>query len=144
MPAAKIINKFGNLTGWNNTAVNLFGRTLEGIDMFKYTDNVNINVEYGAGGMPVGKSRGNYKAEATISMYFEESVALQKSLPQGMRLQDIPDFDIPVTYEHEGSIYTDVIRNCSFSTNGREGRNDQGKMVMEYPLVPSHIDYNVS
>lgn len=140
---ARIINKFGNLTGWNNTTVNLFGRELEGIDAFSYKDDENINVEYGAGKYPVGKSRGNYKSEASISLYFEEAVALQKQLPKGMRLQDIPDFDIPVTYEHEGSIYTDIIRNCSFKNNGHEGKNGEGKMTMNYELVPSHIDYNV-
>ena len=140
---AKLINKFGTLTGWNQTALNLFGRELEGITAFKYSDDENINVEYGAGKYPVGKSRGDYKATASITMYFEESVALQRQLPKGMRLQDIPDFDVPVTYEHEGSVYTDIIRNCSFKSSGHEGKSGEGKMTMEYELVPSHIDYNV-
>jgi hypothetical protein len=139
----KIVNKFGNLTGWNNSAVNLFGRELEGIDAFKYSDEENIQMEYGAGKYPVGTSSGNYKADASISLYFEENVALLKSLPKGMRIQEIPAFDLPVTYEHDGSIYTDIVRNCRFKSNGRDGKNDQGKMVMEYPLVCSHIDYNV-
>ena len=60
-----------------------------------------------------------------------------------MRIQEIPDFDIPVSYEYQGTVYTDIIRNCSFANNGREGKNGEGKMVMEYTLVCTHIDYNV-
>ncbi|SHJ76007.1 hypothetical protein SAMN02745146_0095 [Hymenobacter daecheongensis DSM 21074] len=143
MPKPKIINLFGTLTGWNNTNVNLFGRDLEGIEAFKYSDSTEIDVAYGAGGMPIGKTRGNYKAEASISLYVEEVIAIQKQLPKGMRFQDIPDFDVPVTFEHQGSLYTDVVRNCSFKDNGKESKNGEGKMVREYTLVPSHIDYNV-
>lgn len=141
--AQKIINRFGTLIGWNNTSVNLFGRTLEGIDAFKYTDSENMNMEYGAGKYPVGISEGNYKAEASISLYLEENIALLKSLPKGTRIQEIPPFDLPVAYEYNGAVYTDIVRNCRFTTNGRDGKNDQGKFVMEYPLVCSHIDYNV-
>jgi hypothetical protein len=140
---AKIINKFGTLTGWNNAAVNLFGRELEGIEAFSYKDDLDIGVAYGGGPYPIGKTRGQYKAEATITLLFEESVALQKQLPKGMRLQDIPDFDVPVTFEHEGSFYTDIIRNCSFKNNGRECKSGEGKMAMEFDLVPSHIEWNV-
>ncbi len=140
---ATIINKFGTLTGWNNTAVNLFGRELEGIEAFKYNDDEDVQVAYGAGKYPIGKARSNYKADASITLYFEEVVAIQKQLPKGLRLQDIPDFDIPVSYEHDGSIYTDIIRNCSFKNSGHEGKSGDGKMTMEYNLVPTHIDYNV-
>ncbi len=143
MPKAKIINKFGTLVGWNNSSLNLFGRDVEGIDSIKYTDEIDIGVAFGAGYMPVGKTRGNYTCAAEISLYFEEITAILKSLPLGMRLQEIPDFDVPVSYEYQGSIYNDVIRNCSFKNNGRETKNGEGKIVMAYTLVPSHIDYNV-
>lgn len=140
---ARIINHFGTLTGWNNTDVNLFGRDLEGIEAFKYGDDEEHAVAYGAGKMPIGKTKGNYKADASLTLYVEEVMALQKSLPPGFRLQDIPDFDVPVTYEHNGTVYIDVIRNCSFTDNGREGKNGEGKMVREYKLCPTHIDWNV-
>ena len=140
---SRIINKFGNMVGWNNITVVLFGRELEGFDSVKYSDKEEVAVVHGAGKYPVGKSRGNYTAEAEISLYFEESTALLRSLPAGSRLQDIPDFDLIVVYEYQGSIYTDIIRNCTFTANGREAKNGEGKMVMVYPLVPSHIDYNV-
>ena len=143
MPALKIINKFGTLTGWNNTSVNLFGRDLEGIDSFKYADEEDISVAHGAGKYPIGKTRGNYSATASLSLYFEEVTAILKQLPAGTRIQDIPDFDVTVAYEFGGTIYKDIIRNCSFKNNGRESKNGEGKIVMEYTLIPSHIDYNL-
>jgi hypothetical protein len=139
----KIINKFGTLTGWNNITTNLFGRDLEGIESVKYGDEMDIGVAHGAGNMPIGKTRGNYTATSSISLYFEESTAIITSLPPGTRLQDIPDFDITVAYEFKGATYKDIIRNCSFKNNGREVKNGEGKIVTEYTLVPSHIDYNV-
>lgn len=143
MAKAKIINKFGTMLGWNNMSLNLFGRELEGFDSLKYSDKENHGLVFGGGKYAVGKSKGNYEPEASISLYIEENIALLRSLPKGMRLQEIPDFDIPVSYEYQGSIYTDIIRNCSFTSNGRETKNGEGKMVMEYPLCCTHIDYNV-
>lgn len=143
MAKPKIINKFGTVLGWNNITVNLFGRELEGIVSIKYGDEEDHAVAHGAGKFPVGKTRGNYTATAEIELYVEETVALQRSLPAGMRLQEIPDFDIPVTYEYQGNMMTDIIRNCSFKDNGRESKNGEGKIVKAFTLVPSHIDWDV-
>lgn len=144
MPRARIANKFGTMIGWNNVTVNLFGRELEGIDSVKYTDKEDHTMVRGAGKMPIGKSKGNYEVDAaSLSLYIEENIALLKSLPKGVRLQEIPDFDIPVSYEYQGSVYTDIMRNCSFTNNGRESKNGEGKIVMEYNLSCTHIDYNV-
>lgn len=140
---ARLINKFGTLTGWNDTTVNVFGRDLEGIEAFKYTDSEDIGLAFGAGKYAIGKTRGNYEAQASMTLYYEEVVAIQKQLPAGTRFQDIPDFDVAVVYEHNGSIYKDIIRNCSFKNNGKEGKSGEGKMTMEYELVCTHIDYNV-
>ncbi len=140
---ARIINRFGTLTGWNNTTVNLLGRDLEGIEAFKYGDSEEHEVAYGAGKMPIGKTKGNYKVEAALTLYVEEVISLQKQLPPGFRLQDLPDFDVPVVYEYNGTVYRDLIRNCSFTDNGRESKNGEGKMVREYALCCTHIDWNV-
>lgn len=141
--ATRLINKFGTLTGWNNVTINLFGRDLEGIEAYKYEDDEDIQVAYGAGKMPIGKARSNYKADASITLYVEEVMAIQKQLPKGMRFQDIPDFDVEVVFEHDSTIYKDRIKNCSFKNNGKEGKSGDGKMTREYALVPTHIEYNV-
>lgn len=143
MAQQKIINKFGTLIGWNNMSFPLFGRNVEGIAKVSYTDNQEMNNEYGQGHMPIGQSVGNYEAQAGVDLYKEEVIAIQKSLPKGKRMQDAAPFDFPIVYEFNGEIYKDVIRNCRFKNNGAEVSQGDGKIVTSYDLLCSHIDYNV-
>lgn len=143
MARPRLINKFGTLIGWNSATFNMFGREVEGIEQVKYEDEMSIDVAYGAGNKPIGKTKGNYKATASMNLYIEELIALQQQLPAGSNLYDLPDFDVVVQYEFNGNNYTDIIRNCSISKNPRETKNGEGKIVCEITLVPSHIDWNV-
>lgn len=135
----RIKNRYGTLTGWNNVTVHLLGRDLDGITEIEYTDEQEINAEYGAGDTPVGHSVGNYSAKASISLLVEELRALQKSLPAGTRMQDIPPFDIPVEFEHNGLFTTDVIKGVRFKNNGRAIKQGDGKVVQKIDLVPLEI-----
>jgi hypothetical protein len=138
-----VVNKFGEMNGWNSIKVNLFGRDVEGITGVKYNDNVVKENVYGAGNMPVGRSRGNYSAEASITIYKEEADALRWASP--VRLQEIAPFDIVVQYvSPSGAIQTDVLRNCEFTNDGVEATQADGSLTTEYVLILSHIDYNVA
>jgi hypothetical protein len=143
MARPKIVNKFGTLLGWNNITFNILGREIEGIDEIEYSEEEEVGVAHGAGKMPIGKTRGNYKASSSIGLYAEEIISLQQQLPKGSRLSDIPDFDATVTYEFNGTVYTDIIRNCTYSKNMRSVKNGDGKIVNKFDLVPSHMDWNV-
>lgn len=125
--------------------VNMLGRSVDGFSSIEYSDIVEKQDNFGAGGMPNNRGVGNYSATAKITLYQFEIVALQKALA-GKRLQDIPMFDITVTYLPEGSdeLVTDVIRNCEFKTNGRA--LSQGDMMSQhdFELITSHIVWNGS
>ena len=69
---ATIINRFGQMTGWNNIVVNMLSRDVEGITELAYDDNVKKEHAYGAGKFPVGRGEGNYEAKASITLYKEE------------------------------------------------------------------------
>ena len=144
--ASTIINQFGQMVGWNDITVNLLGRDLEGITEIEYGDESEMNNEYGAGEYPIGRSKGNYSATASITVYEEELKALEKSLPivggRRQRMQEIPAFDIAVTYEYGDNIITDVIRNCKFKNTGKVGKQNEGKMTKKLDLLTSHIEYN--
>lgn len=140
---ARIINRFGTLIGWNDITVNLFGRDLEGITGVTYTDDQEMENAYGRGAYPQGQEIRNYTAEATLTLRLEEVLALQQSLPRGSRLQEIPGFDMVVSYEYQGSVYSDVVKNCRFKNNGREAAQGDGSMVVEFDLLCSHIEWNV-
>ena len=87
--ANKITNYLGKLIGWNQTTVNILGRDVVGIEEFEYSDSTKKENAYGAGGMPVGSTEGNYEAKFSLSLYVEEENAIQAALPPGKRFQDI-------------------------------------------------------
>ena len=141
---ATIINKFGIMQGWNSILCNLLGRDVEGFTSIKYTDEVAKENVKGGGGFPIGRSRSNYEAEASIALYKEEVDAIRLSLPKGKRLQDIAPFDITIDYvDNDGIITRDRIRNCEFTNSGVEASQGDGTISMEYKLIISHIEYNV-
>ena len=101
MAQVRLINRYGSVMGWNKISAKLFGRFLEGITEISYDDEEDQELVYGAGGKPIGKGKGNYKPKASITLTEEERRAIMESLPPGMRLQDIPDFDITVSYTYQ-------------------------------------------
>lgn len=132
------------MQGWNSITANMLGRDVEGFLAIKYTDNWEKQNVKGGGGFPIGRSRSNYEAEASITLYKEEVDALRLSLPKGKRLQDIAPFDIVVQYATaDGAILKDVIRNCEFTNDGFEPAQGDGTLSTEYKLIVSHIEFNV-
>lgn len=141
-----IVNSFGKLTGWNSITLRLFGRDVVGIRRVQYNDEQAITNAYGAGKMPVGEEEGNYSATAAIDLLNEEVFAIQNALPPGMRIQDIPPFDIVVQYEYGATNLlkrTDIIHNCRFTNNGVEVNQGDGSIVRSFTLKTSHISHNV-
>ncbi len=132
------------MQGWNSVTANAMGRNFEGISGLSYNDTVTKENVRGAGKYPIGRSEGDYEAEASISLYKEEADTLRRSLPAGKRLQDIAPFDINVEYANKDGIITkDRIRNCEFTNDGVEVSQGDGIITTEYTLIVSHIEWNV-
>lgn len=138
-----LINKFGKMAGWNNVTLTMMGRDVEGITELSYNDSEEKENAYGAGKMPIGRGSGNYAAECSITLYLEEVVALQQSLGPGRRLTDIAPFDIAVSYEYQGLIYKDRIRNCEFTNHSREMKQNDKTVALKFDLIVSHVDWNI-
>lgn len=138
-----VINKFGTMTGWNNITVNLFGRDVEGITAISYNDSETKENVYGAGKYPIGRSRGNYEAEASITLFKEEADALREA--STVRLTEVSAFDVVVQYmDKDGNIKKDILRNCEFTNDGVEAEQSDGSITTEYELVLSHIEWNAA
>jgi len=141
---ATIINKFGNMQGWNQITLQMLGRDVEGISAIKYDDSVKKENVYGAGNYPIGRSAGNYEAKCSITLFKEETDAIQKALPAGRRMQDVAPFDVIVEYQRpDGSIMKDRIRNCEFTNRAVDVKQNDGTTATEYTLIVSHIEWNV-
>tara|TARA_R100001369_G_scaffold58031_1_gene84845 strand:- start:2805 stop:3236 length:432 start_codon:yes stop_codon:yes gene_type:complete len=142
---ATVVNSLGKLTGWNAITLRLLGRDVVGITKVQYNDEKTVEKHMGAGNYPVGKSSTNYTASASIDLYEEEVRELVKALPSGNRLQDIDDFDIVVSYAlPTGGTQKDILHNCSFSTNGKEVNQGDGRIIRSFDLNPTHITENAA
>lgn len=142
MSQVTLINRFGKITGWNNLTINFLGRDLEGVTEFEYEDETKMENEYGAGGYVLGQSEGNHSAKASLTVYSEELVAMQKSLPKGTRLQDVPNFPAVSIFEINGQIIKDVVQNCRIMNVGKAMKQGDGKILHKINLLTSHVDWN--
>lgn len=132
--------------GWSDIKLNLLGRTVEGIMSIEYGDTREKINNWGYGSMPVSRGRGKYEAKAKLTLSMKEVEAIQRALPKGNRMQDIPMFDINVAFDPEdGSspIVKDRIRHCEFINKERKVKIGDGEIAHEFELIVGTIDWNV-
>lgn len=131
----------GMICSWADVTVLIGGVPFTGILGVEYGDEQEIVNKYGAGRHPVGRAKGKITPSGKLILYQEEVQALSAQSPNG-RIQDLPPFDIIVSYLPEGGIVvTDKIRNCHISANARKWKEGDTGQEVELPLVPSHIDW---
>lgn len=132
----------GKRHSWASIRINTLGRTIDGVTKIQYDDNQVKENFYGAGPHPVGRGNGNFEPTCSITLYAYEIVELQRAIPT-KRLQDIPPFDIVVSYIPEGQdeLVTDIIRNVEFKTNGRDVSQGDTSIQHEFEMICSHINW---
>lgn len=128
---------------WASVKVNLLGRTVSGITAIKYDDKQEKVNNYGAGIYPVSRGYGKYEASASITLHSYEIDAIQRALGPGKRIQEIPPFDIVVSYlaSNTDQVVTHVLRNCEFTSNKREVKSGDTVIEVEIELILSHIEW---
>ncbi|WP_299212769.1 hypothetical protein [uncultured Dokdonia sp.] len=141
MNALPLIN--GQQHSWSSIEVRMLDNIVTGITSVNYDDSVMKENHYGAGDLPVHRGRGKYEAKASITLYNYEVEAIIAALPRGKRLQDVPAFDIVVSYlDDTNDIITHVVRNCEFNTNSRGINQGDTKIEVSFDLICSHIEWN--
>lgn len=138
----KLINAFGRMAGWNSVTMNIYGRDVEGISELGYDDEVDKELIYGAGRMPIGVGEGDYKAKMTLKLYQEEVIAIMDVLPPTIRMQDIIPVDITVQYEYNFRVYKDIIRNVEIKKIGKAVKKGDKIVEQAIEVICSHIDWN--
>lgn len=137
----------GNEYAWANIEFKVLGQKVTGVKSINYQDEQPVEKVYGAGALPVAYTQGNYEATASIELLIGEVTKLQAIAPEG-RLQNLPNFDVIVTYlPRENAnmvvpVVTDTIRNCRFTTNARDVSQGDTEITVELPMVTSHIEWN--
>ena len=137
--ALPLIN--GRTYDYASIIVNIMSVPVAGISAIEYSDEQEVEDNYGAGTMPVNRGFGKYKAMAKLTLYMEEVEAIT-SLAVGGRLQNIPEFDIVVAYVNSGNLpVVHKIRNCRFKSNNRKSKSGDTKIEVELDLICSHITW---
>jgi hypothetical protein len=136
----------GNEYAWEDIKVVLPGSTrpLDGVVAIEYSekkDHINI---YGRGDKPVAMGRGKREYSGSITLLQSEVEALQRTLPKGRSITDIPAFSIPVSYQPEnGPLTVDMLIAVRFGEIKKGMKTGDPNMEIELPLIIGDIQYNV-
>ena len=126
---------------WGSIIVTLNGVPVAGLKEVNYNEQQEIINHYGAGRYPVSRSKGRVTATASITLTADEVEALQKASLTG-RLQDIPPFDITITYiKTTQNIVTHVLRDCQIVSNTRKVKENDSEIQVVLNLVLSKIEW---
>lgn len=132
----------GQAYAWGVIKLNVLGAVIAGVTGINYKDDQDMEDNMGAGNYPVSRGYGAVKATADLTLHMEEVESLQAVAPSG-RLQEIPEFDIPVSYiPKNGKIVTHILKNCRFKNNSREAKQGDMKLECKLELQVSHIVWN--
>jgi hypothetical protein len=125
--------------------VKIFDKEPIGITAVKYGHKQETQLQHGRGKTAIAYTRGKYEATGEIGLLQSELEAIQRTLPKGKSLTDIPPFDITVSYAMEGdtNAVTDILKGCFFTEVSKELKAGGTAMEVKLPLVITQVLYNV-
>ena len=132
----------GKAYEWADISIMIGGIPMTGATAIEYGDKQNMQNIYAAGKDPNARTYGNVEPFAKISLLMSTVEAIQASAPNG-RIQDIPEFDIPVNYiDTNNTPVTHVIKNVRFTDNQRKSEaGGSDAIIVEIELICSHIKW---
>lgn len=132
----------GMMFDWPSASITVKDVKLYGITKISYKQSRVKENNYGAGSNVIGRGTGRVEAEGSLTIYAEEYYRLQDLAPEG-DITQITAFDIPITFFNSSlQELTHVLRNVEFKEMGVEVSEGDTKILMEIPLILSHIDFN--
>lgn len=132
----------GTAYSWSQIECRIIDTPVSGITSISYSEEQEMQDNFGAGNRPVSRGYGKITTEASIKLEMATVLALQNASPNGT-LQGIPEFPIIISWlPDNGVIVTDTLNNCRFKKNMRD--TNQGDMTTEVDLelMVSHITWN--
>lgn len=142
MSAIAINGKYRNYASVRATP---FGRALTTLKAINY-ERVDAITPVKAVGTtkPIGFTQGDEQYAGSVTLLSEEVDLIQKSLPPGKTLQDIPAFPIPVSYvDDSGMMVTHILIGCKFTKNSRSAEaGSSDALAVEIPLYIGDINWN--
>lgn len=119
----------------------ILGSPIFGVTAIEYGEEDNTENIYATGRYPVARGYGQIEPSAKITILMNEVMNIVSAAPNG-RIQDIPEFDIVVTFTDANLIpVVHKIRNCRFKKNMVGTATGDTSIPMELDLVVSHIEF---
>lgn len=94
---------------WTSIEIKVKGQIVLGVKELSYNDKLEPTKVYGVHAQPLGRTRGVYSAEASITLLLDEANTLIQTLGDGFKEQV---FDITCAYSEGSSTITDEIIGC--------------------------------
>lgn len=123
-----VINGFAY--SWASIAIRVDGAETVAIKEISYTHKVERSKIRGAGMRPIGRTRGEYEAEGSLTLYREGWDTLRRKFGAGYMERR---FSIVVSYAEEGQpVVTDELLDCVIASV--ENNPSQGTDALEVSL----------
>jgi len=132
----------GVMYDWSCIKTSLAGVLLLGMTAIDYDDKQDVQKAWGsASRYPYGYAKGRIDCGGKLTLYQEEVENLQAASPTG-RIQDLPLFDINVSYMKEnGQIVHHILKNVKLPENNRRNKEGNTKNEIELDMVIMSIDW---
>ena len=119
----------------------ILGVPIVGITAIEYGEEDNIENVYATGRYPIARGYGQIEPSAKITMLMNDAMNIVSAAPSG-RLQEIPEFDIVVTFTDANLIpVVHKIRNVRFKKNMISSSTGDTSIPIEMDLVISHVEW---
>ncbi len=124
---------------WSSVELKIKGAVAIGVKEFSYNDKLEPTKVYGLHAQPLGRTRGVYSAEASITLLLDEANTLIQALGDGFKEVT---FDITCAYSEGGATITDEIIGCRIKGLDQSLSQGADGAVRKFDLDVMYIVWN--
>lgn len=125
----------GNRFDWSSVEIKFQGEIITGVKDVSYSHTLEPTKVYGTNAQPIGRTRGVYSADGSVTLYKSESKVLRQLLAGGgTNGYGEVSFDIIVNYAENGEDpIVDELIGCRIK--GEESSHSQGADPLEEKIT---------
>lgn len=125
---------------WSSCEIKLGGVVYVGVKEVSYSDKLEPTKVYGAHAQPIGRTRGVYSCEGSITLYLAEANELRRALGPGYKEVS---FDIVASYsEDELEAITDELVGCRIKGEDHSASQGADALVRKFDLDIMLVRWN--
>lgn len=127
----------GHRMSFSSIEVSIDGKAYWGFTAVNYTDTLEGGLVRGVHPQPLGRTRGEYSCEASLTSLLEESRDFVKALGDGF-MEKV--FDVVVVYSEDGNgTHQDEIQGCRVQSIAHAHASGTDGLTVDITLMPLRI-----